>query len=207
MELSVNQLVSEVKKAVIGKGLSYGMAEDIAAATHYLCGYHIVADAEIAAFLQSETHSHPSFTFDKTKRTIKLSATATLPSLIAAMDYLIAGQADEIEMEMPHYPFLSLGLIGIRQSSHFGSFGIVANGDDGQPNIAEYLSEKTAPKASSYFIVKHPFHPEKRPSFPARITVDKNAYEVIGSFAFRNYVPSSQASRLAGAGAGLNDND
>ena len=123
------------------------------------------------------------------------------------MDYLIAGQADEIEMEMPHYPYLCLGLVGMRQSSHFGSFGIVANGDDAQPNIAEYLADKTLLKESRYVIVKQPFHPEKRPLFPARITVDKNAYEVIGSFAFRNYVPSSQASRLAGAGAGLNDND
>ena len=51
--LSVNQLVSETRKAMIGKGFSFGVADDIAFAVGHLARYDIAPSAEIIHLLQA----------------------------------------------------------------------------------------------------------------------------------------------------------
>ena len=49
---------------------------------------------------------------------------------------------------------------------------------------------------------------EERPvPVPSRCDVDPMDWQVLGKYAALTYVPETDASRLAGAGAGLTDND
>ena len=48
-------------------------------------------------------------------------------------------------------------------------------------------------------------HPAQRGT--ADVDIDDEIWEALGVFAHRTYVPATDASRLKGAGAGLNDND
>ena len=40
-----------------------------------------------------------------------------------------------------------------------------------------------------------------------RAVISDHDYEKLNALAFKTYAPSTEASRIAGAGAGLNDND
>ena len=86
----------------------------------------------------------------------------------------------------------------LRQAPHFGSFT-----DDQGGTLQDICMH--AP--SDITLTLQPFHRPAMPIWPARVMIDDITYQQLKNAAFQTYVPSSDSSREAGAGAGLNDND
>lgn len=197
VQLSVNQLVSETRKAALGKGMAFGMADDIARSVSWLAGYGIVPDDEIAAFLAHPLEALPK-TPQKEGATISQDGVVSLSDVSAALDFMQAFSADTLKLSGLHYPALSLGLMALRQNRQWGSL----IGQEGQA-LAKLASE--APSVLCVTLIS--YQSALAAPAPQRISVPSPVYDALKQAAHLTYVPSSEASRKAGAGAGLHDND
>ena len=201
--LSVNQIVSEVRKAIHSKGQNYAIADDVARATGWLCGYGIVPSQEVTAYLSApreEAASPPNMTAQH----IQLTKTDGLCDIVAALDYCEAFDIKSLSITKGRYPVITIGLMALRQSPPFGLF--TSADKKSLPEIAAYA---TPEDSMSWQITDFASAPatDKNPLLPARITIDEQDYHHLKQWAHESYVPSSEASRKSGAGAGLNDND
>ncbi len=70
--------------------------------------------------------------------------------------------------------------------------------------VAERLDDQD-PMQRCYAILRKP--PADRPALPARLKCPAALMDALTNAAALTYVPNSDASRAAGAGAGLSDND
>ena len=195
--LSVNQLVSETRKAMIGKGFSFGVADDIAFAVGHLARYDIAPSAEITHLLHAPLKNTPQPASHQDDAIIT-NADSDIADVMAAIDLADAHAVSRLVLVGLLYPQLSLALIALRQSAPTGSWA----GQDGA--LLHHLFTSSPGDITLY---RNSFLPEAQSDWPARIDIDQDAYEYLKEFAHHTYVPSSAKSREAGAGAGLNDND
>ena len=201
MEISVNQLVSETKKAICGKGYDFGIALDIAKAVELIACHDLDMSASLADFLEQDDSPHDALSITSHLQ-IDVRGCSGLLSVIGAMDIFLSQDYEKLCFENLQHPLLSYGLIAMRQSPYFGGFAL-ATGEGILEGLAQGASLPSAPVT----VIKCAYQPVTRMSWPARIRLEDNVYELLKAFAHKTYVPSSQASRAAGAGAGLTDND
>ena len=195
--LSVNQLISETRKAALGKGYSFGQADDIARALEWLAGFGHVPSDEISRLLdapQEEAPLRPQIE----GATLMQKGTLGLVDVMAALDFYEAYEAKALSLSQLCYPVISCGLIAKRAAPPLGQF-VDAQG--------VMLSKIYSTTPASLDLHNAAFTPDSPRAWPARIVIEDDAYAMLKRYAFETYVPSSDQSRAAGAGAGLNDND
>lgn len=197
LSLSVNQLTAETRKAALGKGASYGMADDIARAVEWLAHQGFVPCTELSSYLDAPLEDEPKQP-KISDDAITVSGQLGLADVAAGLDYIEAFPRQALCLTDMRYPCLSLALAYLRQAPHFGSFT-----DDQGCTLQDICMH--AP--SDITLTLQPFHRPATPIWPARVMIDDITYQQLKNAAFQTYVPSSDSSREAGAGAGLNDND
>ena len=200
MQLSANQLYAELKKAFCGAGYDFASADDIAQAGQYMAQRGHDISHEVSAALDEGylTAKPPS----KEGDSWQLSSPATLPDMLAGRDFYLSDDSLSLHCEALCYPLLSHGLMALVQSPYFGSFTTT----DGHRLTALCEGQdKIIPQA--LMLRKTAFQASTTLSVPVRVAVSDSCYELISHYAYKTYVPSSEASRAAGAGAGLTDND
>lgn len=197
VELSVNQLVSETRKACLGKGVSFGIADDIAKAVQLLANHNVVPEKELVAYLQAPLETAPQ-TPHIQGHNMSLSGTVTITDMLSALDFMVAYRAKNIVISGLCYPCLSLGLFALAQNPHVGTF---------YDHEGKMIPAFWQTKADKMTLIRHDYTPPSKVRWPLRVSLSSGGYTRIKSYAYQSYVPSSQLSRDAGAGAGLNDND
>lgn len=201
-DLSINQLASETRKAVLGAGYSFGIADDVARAVQWLAGFTVVASEELAEFVTTPRKAQPETPVIKDATSLMADRQEgqglDLCDVMAAIDYCEGYDMRHIHLVGLRYPVLSCGLLAMRAAPPFGQF-FDASG--------AMLSQICRSAPSELRLEVHDFVPNHPTSWPPRIVIDDGAYQVLKDFAWKTYVPSSEQSRAAGAGAGLNDND
>ena len=200
MEISVNQLVSESKKAICGKGYDFGLALDIAKAFELMAIHDFDITSMIVEFLSQDEARHDEILTSTDE--VHVTGKAGALSVIGAMDLFLSRDFKKLTFDNLQHPPLSLGLIAMRQSPYFGSFAL-SSGE----MISDLAETKTALPSAALSLVKKAYQPTMLSSWPARIYMGDEGFELLKAFAHKTYVPSSEASRAAGAGAGLTDND
>lgn len=200
MRLSANQLYAELKKAFCGAGYDFASADDIAQAGQFMAQLgHDISDevsASLAAGYGLATSPH------KAGDGWQLPLDASLVDMLAGRDFYLSDDSLTLHCEALNYPLLSHGLMALAQSPYFGSFATA----DAQPLTTICQGhDKTIPQ--TLMLRKIAFHPGAALSMPVRVVVSDSCYELVSHYAYKTYVPSSEASRAAGAGAGLTDND
>ena len=200
MEISVNQLVSESKKAICGKGYDFGLALDISKAFEMLAIHDFDITSPVIDFLRQDEMTHDRILTSADEVHVKGVSGAL--SVIGAMDIFLSRDFKKLTFDRLQHAHISLGLIAMRQSSYFGSFAL-SSGE----MLSDLLMAKTALPSAALEVVKISHRTAKQISWPARIYIGDEGYELLKAFAHKTYVPSSQASRASGAGAGLTDND
>ena len=207
--LSVNQLTSETRKAALGKGASFGVADDIARAIQWLAHYNIVPSSELAAYLTAPLESAPHKPCFQDDIISQIGDNddgfLSLCDVMAALDFLEAYHPSHLVLSQMRYPQISLALTALRQTPHMGSL----TSDTGQPLTGQSLPDlcRMSQPNLTLTLTLTPYQPEIAPDPPLRIEIDDAAYGLLKKAAFETYVPSSEKSREAGAGAGLHDND
>lgn len=203
--LSRNEISLGLRKAAIGAGWPLGAAEEIGRAAVWLSarGHDGVAAALAALAAPPSTaaieHSAQGLVIAKAR------AAAAGPSVF---DVLAAHAAERIVLRHVDAPLLLVGFAGVAASDYGGGF-MVSTPEGAQVAVSAAGAAFSGPALSADQILVEPLATPPVSEWPAVVAcaVDPSLWERVLTLAARTYVPTSDASRRRGAGAGLTDCD
>lgn len=215
MSYSLNEIEAMAKRAARGAGLSWGLAEEAAKGTRWLASFGFDGPLLLTQLLEmNDCRAAVDFS------PMTLEGVWRAPA--GRMSPLIAGAAlsdcavrlhdlGRVEMQDLSYPLLSVPFLagaslrlqvplsaewqGVTLSTDGRSLSI--QGEDAAINVP-HVREIT---------FRAPATMPSRKAPVSRAQVDAETWARLGKFAHRTYAPSTEESRLRGAGAGVNDND
>ena len=197
-----------VRKAAIGSGHSPGVAIDLARATVWLCAHGF--DGVGCALLGLEGEPRSTLCEGPTGGWKAPSARCVLDAR-AGIDLIACGAAQAgVTFTAGDAPLLILGTAAVASREQQCAFELVWDGrgrcvvDRGAARGAVATSPDSVTVG-----VASPATAADAPAIEpvAEIEVDPKTWQRASALAARTYVPSTAASRAAGAGAGLTDND
>lgn len=229
MICSLNQVEQIVRKAARGAGLSWGLADDVGKALRYLHAYHLNGVQALLPVLHRHAH-------DDYSQLAPVSLSDTWHAKSGLLDPLITGaalsdclandkfsQPNETPTPIPidvasiAYPLLVAGFIGnvaeienrvftlswsgVRLDCSRGNLTVV-----GEPHAVETETAESM-RCCLADSTKPEHQPSQRVPQVGGIEIESEIWNCLDEYASRTYVESTEASRLAGAGSGLHDND
>lgn len=179
MKRSMNEINAMVLKAARGAGIPLGHCEDLAAAAAYIAATDPAALAVFPDVLAAD-HSNPAIKTDAD--TMQITCVSIAMSGPMAVDAIRAGfrEVTLIDAQAPIVAFALFATLGTAVTHRFHGTDLVL------------MKTGQAPAAT----ITH-----------TSVTVSEQLWQKLTDYAAKTYVPTSAASRLAGAGAGLTDND
>jgi hypothetical protein len=214
MIVSLNEIESTVLKACRGAGLSWGLAEEAGQAARWLAARRIAWEASLVRLLTDrdgvsapvlvETEIRPSLAGTAV---CSIQAGAAVSDLIGWRGKMIVHDLLEPLWLLPFAARHAEGATLIEMTWVGGSVRLVS-GDicDGSE-----ITVLDARQIAHLTVALLPSDPRQQPLRAQQqsngMTVDDASWAELGRLAHRTYVPASMQSRLAGAGAGLLDND
>ena len=182
VRMSLAELQALLLKAGRGAGLPLGHAEDLSALAGLLASDPQLLAMAVAAL---DGPHHPAHV-EGTEDHVVLDRARVLMAGPVAIDALLAG-ADRVIMHRMDWPLLLWPMLARAQEVYGVRFRLLS-GAKGSVTIE--MAERQ---------MLDPFGPVQ--PVPAQV------FEALTGWAARTYVPASESSRVAGAGAGLTDND
>ena len=211
MIVSLNEVEGLVLKACRGAGTSWGIAEDAAQAARWLATRNIDWDRSLLEVLRHQpTLSRP---------TLVGSALEPVRSGLLCPLHVGAAVSDLAGL----HPRLAIGpalepiwLLPFAYRHARPSRQVVVSWTDGSARLAPdsdacdslIAVRHLIPQPMTVTVVEAAAWATASPAPSAKgVTVDPEVWRALDSLAAKTYVPASLQSRLAGAGAGLSDND
>ena len=210
MNLSLNEVEATAKRATRGAGYPWGLAEEAAKATRWLCARGIDGCAILARILERRNGSGLSEWSAQIDGKNWSTESGTLCPLVAGS--AISDRSSNLLSEQIHLktiteplmllPFAAQSAMQLESTVTVAWSGVTATTDgceislDGKPDeVAEMLTVSIGGKIGS-------------PNAACtRAEPSRETLETLNKFAQRTYAPATEESRLLGAGAGLSDND
>lgn len=209
MRVSFNEIETTLRKAAIGAGFPVGLAEDCASA---------------AAWLVGQGHDGVESVLEAVRDEMQKQA---MPSAIgnawvfpdagiamcgpSAIDLLMAAACQEVRLLKADSPLMMIGLAGVAAGNYGREFSLENDAGCSVQISAGGMSLTGAlpsPGANLSLTCREDSRVGMRtPALLQGAIVDDRVWREALALAARTYVPSSTASRAAGAGAGLTDND
>ncbi|KAG1652831.1 hypothetical protein GQR58_025978 [Nymphon striatum] len=175
------------RKACRGVGYSWGLAEDAGKAVRWLTAYGLPGATVLADYLQVvQSGFSPYIPELKDRRMSMLYPLLALPQ---------AARISEAFSQPIEISFGNASLVCTRES--LSILGKV----DWSVKKSDLICQRAAVDLTNSKIDE-----QLLPS-PLSRDIDAGVIKTLESFAHKTYAPATEASRLAGAGAGLNDND
>ncbi|MCL6284782.1 DUF3726 domain-containing protein [Ruegeria sp. 2012CJ41-6] len=209
MSLSLNEMEALSKRATRGGGYSWGLAEEAAKATRWLCAQGLDGGAVLAELLeqgfavslQDHALADPNGPWQGNAALCPLLAGVTLSD---CADRLAQGP---VEMRHVAQPALILPFAA-HAARRLEQVVTVTSGDWTATTDGTALSAPDhAPEHAALLRVEAGGTPSTPRAHHSRATPAPETQEVLNRFAHRIYAPATEESRLLGAGAGLSDND
>ncbi len=202
---SLNEIRMTVQKAAVGAGLPAGIAEDVGRAAAWLSARGLDgAGAALAGIRATSSGTHDAGAADQCARAVSEG--------IAALDQVALSAPDAtVKLSGLDAPALFLGLAANAAADYglcfeigFGNGGVVLCSPGGT-RMPEGMSDS----GCNITITAKPDSLCDNDPSPTTdgVVVGESLWAEVSTLAARTYVPSTEASRLAGAGAGLTDND
>ena len=214
MMVSANEIHHTIRKASLAIGFDHDRATDIGAAAVWLarhgqdgCG---AAEAMLAA---TDTAIPPQIIIDKDQ--LMLASPRLAVEGIAALDWLIAHsvQGSVVMTDVAH-GLLLLGLLGMAAGQYHCAFDVLVDGMDHGARVTMtgysdwgIMSDHPVPNMTITCLPDFIEDTLLKPDHQDDLIVADAIWDRLSALAYKTYVPSSEESRLSGAGAGLNDND
>lgn len=193
MIVSLNEIEQTVLKAARGAGFSWGQAEDISRAAHWLALHHLPWDEGLVALLQTPQSPdlpliHAIALADKAIETLPTTLDGVREPIWIVPFAALAAERGQFA--------LSIEWPGTRVSlSAIGGL-IEASGALAHPTaVAVTIAESASGAVATV-----------RPRAGGRQVSDA-AWLAVQALEARTYVPASEQSRIIGAGSGISDND
>lgn len=189
MSYALNEVEAMAKKAVRGAGLSWGLAEDAAKATRWLCELGQDGVGALAAILND-----PDLSGGPLVQGVRISDGAA--SLADTPMHFGA-----VSTPMMLLPFAAMA------ARQLGQTVTVKCADQVAVTDGIILSMSAPLLGASAVTIRVGGALETPCDRQTRAAPDAQDWETLSTFAHRTYAPATEASRLLGAGAGLSDND
>jgi hypothetical protein len=216
MIVSLNEVESLSLKAARGAGMSWGLAEEAAHAARWLAARGWAWDRSLVALLERRDQiAAPMLVGHDIRSSGQGLAICPIHAGAAMADLLHVDQSVTLyDVLSPIWlvPF-AYRRTGEHRSVEVTWAGGVCSISGGGAVSAEALGVQDAPlgwiRVELRTDVSSPdvARPLTHAAIPAGIQADPVAWAALEQWAARTYVPASLQSRLAGAGAGLSDND
>lgn len=217
MMVSANEIHHMIRKACLAIGLDYDRATDIGAAAVWLtrqrqdgCG---IAEAMLAT-------TDPALPLNITASQDQLMLASPRPAVegVAALDWLIANPDDgRVVITKGLDGVLLMGLLGVAAGQYRRAFQLSVEGTDRQAMVTmsgctDWTILPDHPDQEVVLICLPPLAADGHNKAEGQnghedLVVANDVWDRLAALAYQTYVPSSEQSRLSGAGAGLNDND
>lgn len=210
---SLNELHSLIHKAAIGSGLPTGHAAAIAKAGIWLAQRQFPV-CEIIA--RSLGHRHSNTDAARSPGRFDFQDARSAIDGIAAIDLLLAAPRDtKTVLHFLDEPALLLGLVGVATEHNANCITLLME----QGSIAVHGSyalsrtnTNTLATGNTISLTLSSVEPERQQSQRLSTRYDPSdnndtGWNQLNALANKTYVPASDHSRIAGAGAGLTDND
>ncbi|MEE9321977.1 MAG: DUF3726 domain-containing protein [Granulosicoccus sp.] len=210
MRLTLYEIETTLCKASTGAGLPLGLGEDIGSAAIWLAGQNCDG---VAAALESIQAGMSKVKMSDTGNGVMIFSDACIavsgPSIV---DLLIGDQScTEIHLCKPDSVMLLFGFAGVVANRYGYLFQFdFSNGANVQVSGDKVVETGEMHDLCSDVVVKSCIDQKGLAVAPmpaAGVDVDDELWCEVLALAAKNCVPESDASRVAGAGAGLTDND
>ena len=184
---SLNEVTSTARKAAKGVGYTWGHADDAGRATAWLWGHGIDGITALSQLLKNTEPSTCPIRIGTRFCDAPPSTAITFPEVQSPI--LLLSFAAELAKIIEADVALTIGEIPYSASVK-GMFG-QTEGHPVRAKVTLALAPATGPHLA----------------LVSRRTAPTAAWEALNVFAHKTYAPATEASRLAGAGAGVTDND
>ena len=201
MNLSLGEFQAVTAKALRGAGYTWGMAAEGAAACRTLASMGIDPSTNLLRLLAAVSDLgidsvRPDATWRTTSgRVCPLSVGAAISDAPPSDGHAVQGLLEPL-LVVPGLAACATNETAFEIRWQGGGVIVGADGPTvwAIPPVADVVIEPTSA-------------PDRRRTRATRIDVDGEILQRLNDYAHRTYAPSTEASRQAGAGAGLNDND
>ena len=214
---SLSEIDALCRKACRGAGYSWGLAEDAGKAIRWLSAYGLPGAEVLAELLETVANDLQSYIPELKDTECSNQKNALCPVFCGAVindqGHLLA-QNKALTFHSMLYPLLALPQAAriseafeMQVSIAFGDTSIVCSRKDisflAQPNWKKKTGDIVCYRAES----DSDEYANKLFPSPLSRPVSAEAITILEGYAHKTYAPATEASRLAGAGAGLSDND
>jgi hypothetical protein len=211
MTWSLNEIEALSRKAARGAGYSWGLAEDAGRAVRWLEARGLPGAAALVGHLQA-MDGQASSALTPDLETWAAPDGPACPILAGTMlaDGLAGDGADGLNLPDVHAPLLLLPFLSWMAEAQGRTIAVdlpgtaITLGPDGVLSAAGSVTAPGAGPVTLHFGAS----PSGAPITEGlRSACDAANVAALNTFAHRTYAPATEESRLAGAGAGLTDND
>lgn len=210
MTWSLNELEALARKAAKGRGMTWGMAEETGKATRALCSVGLDGPVALAALLTAQDgYAHEDVAPHEIGAQWR-AAGGTLCPIAAGCclsDFATLLTDAPITLHAVAQPILLVPFaqnaarrIGQPVALSFGDVSLYAT-------ACEIRCSHALPDTADVTVTLCDIPFGKALPAIGRAVLSAETAQTLNRFAHRTYAPATEASRLAGAGAGLSDND
>lgn len=213
-ELSVNEIDALATKAARGAGFSWGLAEEVAQSARWLAGHGLAWDGLLLKLLEHGAAPSGSEPVIEGATVRPTAATGLLCPVRLGAYWSDCGAPAGLTATRVHtpafvIPALARALAGSKERRILSWPGTTIEIGPGTAGAADWFAITSADIAATLTLAPASAKPLADPlaSRPRPLPLGPDAETRLSALAARTYVKASMQSRLAGAGAGLSDND
>ncbi len=212
MSFALNEIEAAAKRAARGAGVSWGIGEEAAKATRWLCAQGLDGVAILSGLLaeidgKSAEELCPQALHGKWSA--EGGAMCPLLSGASLSDCAALVSKGPIQLSNVHFPLMLLPFAASVASQLSQVVTLEWEGGQAVCDGMALTLTCTTPLQSHTALATLQLGGVlgEVVAVNTRATPNPAAWEVLNTFAHRTFAPATEASRLAGAGAGLSDND
>ncbi len=210
MNLSLNEIEATAKRAVRGAGYPWGLAEEAAKATRWLCSRDVDGCLALAGHLDQFDGTNAANRSPKIDDRIWVAENGALCPIAtgAALTDLAhefsgntvqLGQISQPVLLAPYAAFLALrSKCTVTVEWQDGTFS--TDGD-------RLCLTGQVPEQTPWATIRSDGHMDEPNQHCQRANPNPDTWKQLSDFAHRTFAPATEESRRKGAGAGLSDND
>jgi len=213
MSYALNEVEALAKRAGRGAGMSGGTAEEAAKATRWLCRNGIDGAGVLSALLdhnqgKAEQDLRPAETSGRW-RAVDAQHLCPLLAGAALSDCAAKLKDAPIAMQQVSFPALLLPFVAAAatQLDCVLTLECAAGSAATDGNLLALSDDAILQATSADVVIRIGDLTGETLSQVSRATPAQEAWDTLNTYAHKTYAPATEASRLAGAGAGLSDND
>ena len=208
-----------MRKAIVGAGYDIGLAEDVSRASGWLCangidGATLLFDALGKTVIIPKVSVSPN-SISSFKDVCILSCGPSVIDILVSDFKQNTEEKSQIHLSNIDAPFLLIGLAANAMRDYRVTIEILfSSGEIIMLSPSSVNLNAVAPQSGVDAVLKCslPKLSNQQEGIPIKdekksILISEKSVQLLDTLAAKTYVPASEASRLAGAGAGLTDND